>query len=939
MHRHLILTLLLLAIGVCSKAQSYTISGKVMDTLSDAPLSKASITLIHAKDSVLESFTRTRADGSFSLQVKTKDKYIVMATFPGLVDYVDEISISDEKPVNLGVLAMTSRTHLLQEVVIKQQYAAIKVKGDTLEYVADSFKVRDGATVEALLKKLPGIQVDKNGQIVAQGEKVQKVLVDGEEFFTDDPAVVTKGLQAKVVDKVQVFDKKSDQAEFTGIDDGEKTKTINLQLKDDKKKGYFGKIVAGGGAGDDQTYFENQAMVNSFKGKRQLSAFGIMSNTGKIGLGWQDRDKYSSSGSSAVMTDDGDMYTTYGSDDWDNNFDSWNGNYNGQGLPKAWTGGLHYADKFKGEQHHLSANYRYAKQNVETSGNTLTEYNLPGNNKYFTKENRELFTSGQRHRGDGLYEWKIDSLSTLKVTANANFINTKSTSIYKGATLDTSGNATNTSDRSITNDGTSKAVNATVDWRKKFKKKGRTVSLNVTEKYKESDGDGFLKSSNKFYDGSVNNIDQHKENESSSFSLSSRIAYTEPLSKVMFLELNYSLKVDNNEAQRNTFTKRNPVSDTYDSLDAKYSSHFAYNILTNAGGTNLRFVFKKINFSFGGSVSNASFNQQDRFKDTSNKYSFTNFFPSAAFTYKLSKQSKFSINYNGSTRQPTLQQIQPLNDNNDPLNVAIGNPNITQEFTHSFYAQFNDYKMLTGRWIWMNGNFTIVDNAISRTENTDALGRRTYQYVNVDGNYNAWAWVGCGSKIKKLSLDVGGHISTNIRHINNYVNGVRNQSNNNSYTAGLEFRYNSKNEKLSLNFEPEMSYNDNTATISTLTTSYWTNENKFEASYEFSKKFEIGTDANWFIRQRTAVFDRNNNVFQWNAYVSRKFLKNNQLELRASVFDILNQNIGFNRFAQNNYVTEDKYNTIRRYGLLSLTWNFTKSPLTAPAAADILNAK
>ncbi len=934
MHRHFLLTLLcLLAVCVGSKAQPYQISGKVLDTLSDAPLVRASITVMHAKDSLLESFTRTGQDGSFSLKVNAPGKYIVMATFPGLVDYIDNVTVTD-KSLDLGVLGLTSRTHLLQEVVVKQQYAAIKVKGDTLEYMADSFKLRDNATVEALLKKLPGIQVDKNGQIVAQGEKVQKVLVDGEEFFTDDPAVVTKSLQANVVDKVQVFDKKSDQAEFTGIDDGEKTRTINLQLKDDKKKGYFGKIVAGGGKGDEQGYFENQGMINAFKGKRQLSAFGIMANTGKIGLGWEDRDKYSSNGSSAQVTEDGEMYTTYADDDWDNNFDTWNGNYNGQGMPKAWTGGLHYADKFNKEKHHLSANYRYAKNDVETSGNTLTEFNLPGNNKYYTKENREMFSSGQRHRGDGLYEWKIDSLSTLKVTANANYIITKSSTHYMGQTLDSAGNATNNSDRLLTNDGASKAVNSTIDWRKKFLKKGRTLSVNITERYKESEGKGFLKSANNFFDGTNATIDQQKENNSNSFSLSSRVSYTEPLSKVIFLEMNYSLKIDNNEAERNTYAKRSSYSDTYDSLDMRYSSHYAYDITTHAGGANLRFVYKKINFSFGGSASNASFKQHDIFRDTTGKYNFLNFFPSAGFTYSLSKQSKFKINYYGSTRQPTLQQIQPLNDNNDPLNVAIGNPNITQEFNHSIYVQFNDYKMLTGRWIWINGNFTAIDNAISRTENTDALGRRTYQYINVDGNYNAWGYAGYGKSIKSINVRIGGNLQANMRRINNFVNGVKNVSNNNIYTVGLDIGYDSKNEKLSLAYRPEVSYNDNKATISTLVTSYWSTEQNFEASYEFTKKFEIGTTATWFLRQRTVAFDANNNVFQWNAYVAYKFLKNNQLELKASAFDMLNQNKGFSRFAQNNYITEDRYNTVRRYGLLSLTWNFSKSPMTAGGAPN-----
>jgi hypothetical protein len=306
------------------------------------------------------------------LQTPKADKYIIMITFPSFADYIDIVTVNKDKPmVDMGTIPMISKSHLLSEFVLKQQIGAIKIKGDTTEYVADSFAVREGATVEELLKKLPGIQVNKNGEVTAQGEKVQKILVDGEEFFTDDPAVVTKSLQAKAIDKVQVFDKKSDQAEFTGIDDGSREKTINLQLKDKMKKGYFGKVNVGGGT---DGYFENQAMLNAFKGKRKLSVFGIVANTGKIGLGWEDRDKFGS-GSNVEMTDDG-VYNISGDDD--DMTESWNGTYTGQGLPSAWTGGLHYSNKWLEDKLHLSGNYRYAKQNIETVNNNLSETVLPG---------------------------------------------------------------------------------------------------------------------------------------------------------------------------------------------------------------------------------------------------------------------------------------------------------------------------------------------------------------------------------------------------------------------------------------------------------------------------------------------------------------------------------------------------------------------------------
>lgn len=913
-----------------ARAQNITVTGTVTDTLNSFQLQYASVTLLNKADSVLETFTRTAEDGSFTLKPSAPGRYILSVSYPSFADYVDIIDVKANTPLDLGQIPLVSRTHLLKEFVLTQQYAAIKVKGDTLEYVADSFKVRDNATVESLLKKLPGIQVDKNGQIVAQGEKVEKILVDGEEFFSDDPAVVTKSLQANAVDKVQVFDKKSEQAEFTGIDDGEKTKTINLQLKEDKKRGYFGKLSAGGGKGEGQGgYFENQAMLNAFKGKRKLAAFGIMSNTGKIGLGWEDRDKFSGN-SNTQYTDEGYMYTSWDGDDAD--FESWSGQYNGQGLPRAWTGGIHYSNKWNEDKHHLSGNYRYAKQIIETLGNTLTEYNLPNNSKYYTEEDRSLSKDAQRSKADFLYEWKPDTTSSIRVTANVSQTEARNVSQYNTQTYTDSGEVLNTSDRNTTSNAKTKNINSTIDWKKKLAKKGRTISLNVTQNYRESESDGYLNAVNKFNNAPDAVVDQHKENEQTSLSLSSKLVYTEPLSKKTFLEGIYNIKIDNREASRSTFNK-GAGGDAYDVIDPGFSSHYAFNVLTNGGGFNFRYAYKKINFSVGSQVSNARFTQEDRFADTSIRYNFTNFFPSANFTYKLSKQSSFRINYNGSTEQPTIEQIQPLRDNTDPLNIAIGNPNITQQFNHNIYMQFNDYKVLTGRWIWTNGGINFVDNDISRAQNIDAQGRKTYQYINVDGNYTAWGYFGYGFKLLKLvRLDLSTNL--NVNHINNYINGVKNTSDNNSYTLNVGGSYDTEDEKFSVRLQPSVTYNDNRTTVNTLTTSFWSMNNEFEISYEFPLKFEVGTDVNWFIRERTSVFDQNNNVLRWNAYISKKFLKNDQLELRASVFDILNQNLGFNRYAQNNYVYQDSYNTIRRYGLMSLTWNFTKSALGAPPASN-----
>ena len=267
---------------------------------------------------------------------------------------------------------MILKSKLLQEVVVHGNMAAIRMKGDTLEFKADSFHVQQGATVEELLKRLPGIQVDKNGKITAQGEPVKKMLVDGEEFFGDDPTLVTQNLRADMVDKVQVFDKKSDQAAFTGIDDGEKNKTINLQLKDNKKNGYFGKVEAGMGTNG---FYNNQFMFNLFKKKLKFSGYGILSNIGTIGLNWRDNNSYGQSFASNADYDETMGY--FISNDSRDELESWNGQYGGQGLPIVKTGGLHYNDKWNQDKQSINLNYKILDLDLSGKNESRSQYLLP----------------------------------------------------------------------------------------------------------------------------------------------------------------------------------------------------------------------------------------------------------------------------------------------------------------------------------------------------------------------------------------------------------------------------------------------------------------------------------------------------------------------------------------------------------------------------------
>lgn len=938
MYKSLLIFLVAICIGVTSKvaAQQYSVRGTVADTLNFRKLQYASVTLVHLPDSILSVFTRADENGHFSLHPDTAGKYAMLINFPGFAEFVDVVNVKKDEPVNLGTIPMLSRTQLLNEFVVRQRMGMIKIKGDTTEYVADSFKVHDNATVEDLLKKLPGLQVDKNGGITAQGEKVQKVLVDGEEFFSDDPAVVTRNLDAKAIEAVQVYDKKSDEAIFTGVDDGQKTKTINLKLKEDRKKGYFGKINAGGGT---DNYYEGQGMVNAFKGKRQLSAFGVGANTGKVGLGWEDKGKYSSSGASTSYDEEtGDMYSYYNNDDNDNV--SWDGKYNGEGFPTAWTGGVHYNNKYNEAKEEIGGNYRYARQSIDANGMTTTKYALQ-DTQYVQKEVRSSSSNGQRHAADAKFEWKIDSMSNLTVEANGGYSRTKSSSTYNTDTRSGEDDTllVNKSLRMLSNDAASQKFNSAVKYRRKFKKKGRSMFINLSEDWREGNTTSYLFSENTYFAGGGSTSDttnQRKETNTRNLGLKGTVSYTEPLSKVAFLTGVYGLDLNNSSASRLSYDHEQ-TGEWSDQPNNTFSSNYDFRTVTHTGKALLRFVYKKYNFSVGSAAFFTAFDQQDRLHDTSFQRNYTNFAPSASFVYNFSNQHRFNISYSGNTRQPTLDQIQPLRQNTDPLNITIGNPLLKQEFRNSINASLRDYKALTGLYYYLSASFSLVNNAISTSQNIDESGKRIFQYVNTDGNYSSWIYAGGGRKIPKLDIQMNINGNASFSKNNNFVNGQQNTSRNNSYTGSISLSRDwSKDDKTiaSVSVNPSMTYHDNKATISTNITSYWTSEIDIEAFVELPWQLRISSAVNINLRQRTDVFTTNNNVVRWDAYCARKLGKDKKSEVRLSVFDILNQNIGFNRSASGISVTENSYTTIRRYGLLSFVWNFAKRPAGSKPAED-----
>jgi hypothetical protein len=924
----LILSLLLLIISISYLYAQSTIRGSISDTIEKKVLKNGSVMLLHKSDSILVSFARTDAEGRFLIKNVPAGRFLVLVTYPAYADYVDEIEIKDSSSeIDLPQIMMTLKSQLLKEVVVTNNNR-MHIKGDTTEYKADSFKLQANATVEDLLKKLPGIQVDKNGKITTQGETVQKVLVDGEEFFGDDPTLVTKSLRADMVDKIQVYDKKSDQAAFTGIDDGQKTKTLNIALKEDKKNGYFGKLSAGAAT---DGYYDGQLLFDKFKKKEKFALYGILSNTGTAGLGWNDQSNYG--GGSAILTQDANG-NIVGQDD----ISGWDGNYSGSGYPLVQTGGIHFNNKWDNDKESINGNYKILQLNV--NGNTLTnsEY-LQSDSSYYQNQQQHFNNQVLRNKLSGSYELQIDSSSSLKLTADGtlthkitNSASSTQSFLVQDSTMLNNGNSKTTS----TGDNTS--FNGDLLWRKKFQKKGRTISLDFSEKYADLHSTGYLYSQNNFFLHDTLSLaqltDEYKIIRTQSQAINTNATYTEPLSLSSSLIANYGIQVNNSIAYRNSYNKSQDGK--YDSLDNIYSNDYSFNTFTQKGGLYYSYIKKKYRFYAGSNVGYSNFVQEDLMADTIAKRNFVNWYPNATLSYIFSGQASLFLRYNGSTTQPSMQQIQPLRNNDDPLNISIGNAALKPSFQNTFTINYYSFKPMTNNNIYGRINYSFNENAISTASLTDSIGRRITQFINVNGNYSLSGNIDYGFKWKKpaINFNLNGAISQN-RNLN-LVNSQKNTTNSDSYTAGFYIgKYIEKKYDISVN--GSITYTTSFSSIQTsISTRYWSYSITPNIDYYLPYKMQFHADLGYTFRQKTSAFENNTNVALLNGWIGKKFMKNDALLVKISGNDILNQNKGINRNVSSNFISQTTNTTIQQYFMLSFVWNFSKAGITAPQGGGMI---
>lgn len=893
----------------------FTVKGAITEAGAGTKLVTGAVAVLNATDSTLLKFVWTGAEGTFVLDHLPPGRFILWISYPGYADNVIPFatdSIPHEK--DFGVIPMLLKSKVLAEVIVRGNASLIRINGDTTEYNAAAIKVEPNAKVEDLLRQLPGLQVDKDGKITAMGQSVKKVLVDGEEFFGDDPVLVTRNIRADMVDKVQLYDKKSDQAAFVGIDDGKKEKTLNIQLKEDKKHGYFGKIQAGGGT---DGYYNTQAMINSFKGKRKISAYGTLGNTGEIDLGWQDNGKYASS--NIEMQGEGVLISSGG---WDE-LESFDGRYDGVGIPTAKTGGIHYDNKWNNDKQAINGNYKIGDMTVEGTKDVAIQNNLP-DNILKSNSNQQFNNHVFRQKMNVTYEWKIDSLSSLKLYADGSLKNSKNKSTFSEATYVGDSSLLNSSRRSLSIDGDQHAFNGGVFWSKKFYKPGRTISAKVGYSNINNDVTGYLFSSISYFDkDSVQLIDQYKTSRVDGTQLNGNVSYSEPLSPNAFLLLNYGAGINNGKADRKSF---NGSGGQYKLLDSLYSNSLELEQFYHRGGANFNYKKGKTIFNFGTQVTALNFREKDLFTKTNYNRDFFYLTPRATYMHEYSQEKNIRISYEGSNTLPAIDQVQPVRINNDPLNIIEGNPDLKPSFSNRFDFAYRAIRRSTMLHFYVNAIYNFTSNPIVNDIQVDSIGRSIFKYRNLEHERSsrAFLFLFLGKKLKKIDADLESNFTVDANNSYSYVNSVLNKLQSNTYSFSLTAQ---KFVPARYSIRASMNPNYTTRKYSlqeNFDNSGWGFNTNGSFSVMLPLKFEINTDVSYQYLAATS-FSTSFERLLWNASLRKKFLKADNLQLVLSANDLLNRNVGYNRDITNSMITQTNYNTIRRYFMLSLIWDFNKT--------------
>lgn len=883
--------------------------GKVIDKQSQEPLFGSYVFLKTAEGETLSS-SFTDFDGTFSIKKPKQAEFLVEISFIGYKPFFKNVKAPATN--DLGTFEIETDGQELETFEISADALGGEVRGDTVAFNAAAFKTRPEADADELVRKMPGVVI-QNGVIQVQGEEVKEILVDGRPFFGDNPAAALKNLPAEVIERVEFLDRKGDEAQLTGFDDGETIKTINIITKPDKRAGRFGKFY--GGYGTDNNYLAGGNM-NLFNGPRRLSILGLSNNINQQNFG-----------SDELGNIEGDDSRRGGGSDLSVG--------NLPGITTTNAVGVNFSDEYLDEKLKVTGSYLFNKRDNVLNTVSSREYILPNDSLQIYNETRFSQTNTESHRMNFRIDYDINERHALILRPQFGYDKSNSINIRDAVNLFDLQNPISRNENSTENKRESMNFGNSVYYRYKFAKEGRVFSSSLrTSTYDSKSRSDLVAVNENYRTATTDSLIQFRDNLYTSMYYRARVSFFEPLSERSNLRVNYTLSNNLSDTERDVTSREQETAVI--SLDSVLSNQFENKYQSQFAGIGYSYRSDKMSVYSNVDLQSAKIDSDRIFPGFENtKRTFTNILPQVVLNYQFNEMSSMRIDYNTSTTAPTIRQLQDVISNSNPLQLSNGNPDLTQEYSHRMFARFRRMNPETNKSIMLFvygnmrrdfiGNETFVANRDSLIQGEVLLpqGGQFSRPVNLDDYYYLRAYVSYGFPLRFMKSNLSINSGMRMNNRPGIINGELNLNRNTGLSQGINLSSNI-NERIDFNLSSTGSYTMVQSSLQQdLANNFYTHNTRMDLFWNFAGGFFVGNNVNHLVYSGLGEdFDRS--ILLVNLEMGYRIPPSKKAEVKLTVFDLMNQNVSIDRNVTDVFVEDVRTQVLRQFFMLTITYNLRR---------------